>query len=67
MSNKLDKRYSRPAFGFETRMIHAGTQPEPVTGSGAAPAWIMRVSKPNSLLLGLSGFVIGCAPSGAGS
>ena len=25
------------AFGFETRMIHAGTQPEPVTGARQTP------------------------------
>ena len=37
MSNKFDKRYSRPAFGFETRMIHAGSQPEPVTGARQTP------------------------------
>jgi O-acetylhomoserine (thiol)-lyase len=37
MSSKLDKRYSQPAFGFETRMIHAGSQPEPVTGARQTP------------------------------
>ena len=39
MSAKLDKRYSRPEFGFETRMIHAGTQPEPVTGARQTPIY----------------------------
>jgi len=34
---RLDKRYSRPDFGFETRMIHAGAQPEPVTGARQTP------------------------------
>jgi len=37
MSGPLDKRYGRPAFGFETRMIHAGAQPEPVTGARQVP------------------------------
>jgi O-acetylhomoserine (thiol)-lyase len=37
MTGRLDKRYSRPAFGFETRMIHAGAQPEPVTGARQVP------------------------------
>jgi O-acetylhomoserine (thiol)-lyase len=37
MTARLDKRYSRPAFGFETRMIHAGAQPEPVTGARQVP------------------------------
>lgn len=37
MSKHLDKRYSRPDFGFETRMIHAGAQPEPVTGARQTP------------------------------
>ncbi len=37
MTSRLDKRYSRPEFGFETRMIHAGTQPEPVTGARQTP------------------------------
>jgi O-acetylhomoserine (thiol)-lyase len=37
MTVRLDKRYSRPAFGFETRMIHAGAQPEPVTGARQVP------------------------------
>src|SRR3546814_1547913 len=31
-----DKRRNRD-FGFETRMIHAGTQPEPVTGARQTP------------------------------
>ncbi len=37
MTKQLDKRYSRPDFGFETRMIHAGAQPEPVTGARQTP------------------------------
>jgi O-acetylhomoserine (thiol)-lyase len=37
MTKPLDKRYSRPDFGFETRMIHAGAQPEPVTGARQTP------------------------------
>jgi O-acetylhomoserine (thiol)-lyase len=37
MTKRLDKRYSRPDFGFETRMIHAGAQPEPVTGARQTP------------------------------
>jgi O-acetylhomoserine (thiol)-lyase len=39
MSRKLDKRYSRPDFGFETRMIHAGSPPEPVTGARQTPIY----------------------------
>src|SRR3546814_2177273 len=31
-----DKRRNRD-FGFETRMIHAGTQPEPATGARQTP------------------------------
>jgi len=37
MTGRLDKRYARPAFGFETRMIHAGAQPEPLTGARQVP------------------------------
>ena len=37
MSDSLDKRYARPAFGFETRMVHAGSQPEPMTGARQTP------------------------------
>ncbi len=37
MTGARDKRYSRPDFGFETRMIHAGSQPEPVTGARQTP------------------------------
>jgi len=34
--SEQDKRGNR-AYGFETRMIHAGTQPEPVTGARQTP------------------------------
>ncbi len=33
------KRERRDRYGFETRMIHAGTQPEPVTGSRQTPIY----------------------------
>ena len=36
---RFDKRYSRPDFGFETRMIHAGAQPEPITGARQVPIY----------------------------
>ncbi len=36
MSPKQDKA-AEPKFGFETRMIHAGAQPEPVTGARQTP------------------------------
>jgi O-acetylhomoserine (thiol)-lyase len=35
----FDKRYSRPDFGFETRMIHAGAPPEPITGARQVPIY----------------------------
>ncbi|MGF1628268.1 MAG: O-acetylhomoserine aminocarboxypropyltransferase [Kiloniellaceae bacterium] len=40
MTDKTAKRPKRDGsrdFGFETRMIHAGTQPEPVTGARQTP------------------------------
>jgi len=33
------KRESRDRYGFETRMIHAGAQPEPVTGARQTPIY----------------------------
>src|SRR3546814_8016935 len=36
LMSEEDKRRNRD-FGFETRMIHAGTQPEPVTGARQTP------------------------------
>ena len=39
MTGPLDKRYGRSDFGFETRMIHAGSQPEPVTGARQTPIY----------------------------
>src|SRR3546814_13585682 len=36
MNETPPKRRNRE-FGFETRMIHAGTQPEPVTGARQTP------------------------------
>ncbi|MGD1878203.1 MAG: O-acetylhomoserine aminocarboxypropyltransferase [Kiloniellaceae bacterium] len=36
MNDDAKKKADR-AFGFETRMIHAGTQPEPITGARQTP------------------------------
>src|SRR5690606_1404634 len=33
----MTDRKQQPAYGFETRMLHAGAQPEPVTGARQTP------------------------------
>ncbi|WP_179954019.1 O-acetylhomoserine aminocarboxypropyltransferase [Denitrobaculum tricleocarpae] len=35
--NPKEEKAAAPKFGFETRMIHAGAQPEPVTGARQTP------------------------------
>ena len=39
MSDTESGEKSKESFGFETRMIHAGTQPEPVTGARQTPIY----------------------------
>ena len=33
----MTRRTPKPEFGFETRMVHAGAQPEPITGARQTP------------------------------
>ena len=40
MSDETQGRRKDPAFGFETRMVHAGSQPEPITGARQTPIFM---------------------------
>ena len=40
MSGQDDNKRPEPEFGFETRMIHAGSQPEPITGARQTPIFM---------------------------
>jgi len=33
----MTRRTPKPEYGFETRMVHAGAQPEPITGARQTP------------------------------
>ena len=40
MSGQDENKRPEPEFGFETRMIHAGSQPEPITGARQTPIFM---------------------------